>query len=451
MAFEKLKRTNYDHSGPHTARDHHQDFEGYHQTLNRMQNANLFDWGIVRGLNVTGNIGSNELQVNPGVGIDVGGRLISLATGGQGDIGDNPLVRPTPQHNLVPVPVTLTTAGFEAGPGSTRSVYVTIQFSEFCSRSPTDPLDPGDCEQIPWVRLQDSALFTNDGSALRLAKADIDENGNITAIHGDDRKIVETSLSKLSLRKGNFPRITSGTFDIKEDVTIEADGRSGNLRLGGNGSNGDLIIDNFYSQSTVSINGHSAELHMGGHGVGGNLRAMNSDNVVRIWLEGQSGNLQLHGQLQDGGGRNVGLTYDQKQGLTDGGETTLHKHDIGVLSWEGESGSRIGITGGTIWILKSGGSGVLTGEVTINLVDGTFTDARGGYRRGEVHGYRGVFRGLPHVLIEPAQFVLTTSAVFMQNHASISGPDRLKITWNIHAYSGSEQRFRFLVIGLISD
>ncbi len=285
MAFEKLKRTNYDHSGPHTARDHHQDFDEYHQPLNRMQNSNLFDWGIAKGLNVTGSIGTKQLQVNPGVGIDAGGRLISLASGGQADIGANPIGMPS-QNQLVPVPVTLTSSGFHG-----KTVYVTIQFSLFYSKSPTDPFDPGDYEQIPWVRLQDTTLFVNDGNALALAKATIDATGNITSIDGTARKLVGTSIGKLTLRKGN-PATSSGAFDIKEDVTIEADGDTASLNIGSKGNDGNLMVKDGAGKVVLKFDGKEASLRIGNQNNEGDLIIRDGNN--RVVLGFNSANATLH-------------------------------------------------------------------------------------------------------------------------------------------------------------
>ncbi|HWR26548.1 MAG TPA: tail fiber domain-containing protein, partial [candidate division Zixibacteria bacterium] len=213
MAYEELKRTNYNHSGPHTAQDHYQDFEQYHEPLNRMQNANLFNWGIVDGLEVAATIGSQQLAVNPGVGIDIGGRLISLPTGGQGDIGANPKGTP-PQNQLVSVPITLTTAGFHS-----KNVYVTVEFCEYYLRSPTDPYDPGDYEQIPWVRLQETSLFVIDGSALILATVNIDGTGIIRAIHGNNRKLIETNQEKITFKRG--AQLTTPPNSIGDEIQGE--------------------------------------------------------------------------------------------------------------------------------------------------------------------------------------------------------------------------------------
>jgi len=74
------------------------------------------------------------LQVDAGVGIDAGGRLISLPTSGQGDIGVNPLVL---RHK---------TKRFSSSNADnsriSRDVYVLVQFSKYFQK-PTDSSDTG--------------------------------------------------------------------------------------------------------------------------------------------------------------------------------------------------------------------------------------------------------------------------------------------------------------------
>lgn len=323
MAFEKLKRTYYDtHTDLHTAQDHHQDFEEYHQPLNRMQNSNFFDWGIVKGLNVTGTIGSVQLQVNPGVGIDAGGRLISLATGGQADIGANPMGTP-PQNQLVAVPVTLTTAGFHG-----KTVYVTIQHSLYYSTSPTDPSDPGDYEQIPWVRLQDTSIFNKvqydkgESDDLILAKATIDNNGNITSVDGRDRKIVETSIGKLTLRRGN-PTTSAGVFDIKEDVTIEANGDNSTLTIGAKGNEGKLIIKDGADRESLHFNSNIAWLRIGAKGNEGDLEIKDSAGRQVLKFDGNSAALYL-GANGNEGDLVVKDSSGNESGRIDGNEGKLN-------------------------------------------------------------------------------------------------------------------------------
>lgn len=320
MAYEKLKRTNYNHSGPHTAKDHYQDQEEFFSPLHRMEASNLAEWGILNGLNVTGTIGSHLLQVKEGVGIDISGQLIPLATGGQADVGANPLgtQNTPPQNELTVVPVTL-----DAAPYPNKTVHVTIQYSLYYTKSPTDPYDPGDYELIPWVRLQDKALYTNDGTSLILATAEINGSGNITSITGENRKMIAIASGKISLRKPD-PTDSAGSFNIKEKVVIEADGATGvlsvggsgqtgtvqlknaagnvtaelsatlaNLMLGGNGVEGDVVVKNSAGNLTVALDAQRGLIDVGGTGVAGKMRLRNSSNQITAKMDGQANSLDV--------------------------------------------------------------------------------------------------------------------------------------------------------------
>ena len=63
----------------------------------------------------------------------------------------------------------------------------------------------------------------------------------------------------------------------------------------------------------------------------------------KLWVKD---NLRLSGQLRDGTNRNIGLTYSQKQDLTDSGVSNLHKHIIGRFGWSGGTGTGIGVISG---------------------------------------------------------------------------------------------------------
>lgn len=251
MTFKKLKRTNFNHSGPHTAQDHYQDYTEYQAPLAEMQHANFFDWGIVQGLNVTGSIGGTALQVEAGVAVDREGKLISLATSGLGDVGDNP---DGGQNDPKPVPIPLSTSGLE-----NETLYVTIRFYEFYSKSSTDPYDPGDYEQRPWIRLQKSSDYNPASNALILATLTTGSSALITSIHGQDRRMLTTSLGKLVLRKGARSD-SSGVFDISEETTIELDGNAATVMIGADGNAGDLSVKDGSGKDIL----HAFETHGAG-------------------------------------------------------------------------------------------------------------------------------------------------------------------------------------------
>ncbi|PAV12974.1 hypothetical protein ASJ81_04410 [Methanosarcina spelaei] len=188
----------------HIGKNHYEDFEEFHLPIDRMHNSNLHDWGIARGLEVTGTIGGGEVIINPGVAIDIDGQLISLSDTGHGDIGKNP---PGGDHHEVLVPVKLSTAEYSAG----KKFYVTIQFSEILR---SDQGAVGMKEQVPWVRLQpiDSYISEkNNGSkSIILAVAVINDNGKLAELKARDgdlpncRRLIGESVEELRIqRSGN--------------------------------------------------------------------------------------------------------------------------------------------------------------------------------------------------------------------------------------------------------
>src|SRR5689334_11366345 len=109
MTYPRIKRNRYvDANGIpnlHTGKHHAEDMKDFHLPLVQVQNASLFTWGVVCGLEVSGTLGTGtDVTIQPGVAIDVQGRLLVLADDGFGDIGIDPLGG---QHNEVATPVTL--------------------------------------------------------------------------------------------------------------------------------------------------------------------------------------------------------------------------------------------------------------------------------------------------------------------------------------------------------
>ena len=221
MISNPLKRVNYNHNDTHDAKDHDRDFTDYHDPMARMEHANLFDWGIVQGLNITGAIGNNQLVVQAGVAFDQQGQLIALSEGeDQADIGSNPF---HDNNKAVPVPVILDTTYYKD-----QEIYVIIQFYEKLSGTGNE----ADYKHRPWIRLQEKIEGIPPEQGLILASVKTDGFGNIRSISGNDRKILTTSLGKLTLRKAMVAGPQSGAFDISEVTSIELNGATGRIKSG---------------------------------------------------------------------------------------------------------------------------------------------------------------------------------------------------------------------------
>ncbi len=326
MGYEKVKRNRFyeaPYEFPHSSIHHFEDQEEFHTPLNNMHNANLHDWGLARGLEVSGAIGGSEVVVHAGVAIDAEGRLISLSPIGHGDIGANPMGAP-PQNDEVTVPVHLST-----GPHAGQTVYVTVQFSEI--------LRPGEgsggrMEQVPWIRLQPATgtgAYTDDGTSIILAVAEINGSGNLTSLTATSgsvsygRRLVGSSIEELrvqrSTKAGNsVEQTTSGKIGPGESsgLKISVPGASDNvtisrengsilsdleiraseilgkdnagldalrfrsayawLTVGTDGNEGDLEVKDGAGRSVMHLDGGSATLNLGANENGGDINVKDS-------------------------------------------------------------------------------------------------------------------------------------------------------------------------------
>jgi hypothetical protein len=194
--YEPLKRTDYEDSARtgHTDRDHIRDFKDYHLPLSRMHHANLHDWGVVQGLEVSGS--GSQLIINPGVAVDQEGQLISLPAAAQ---------LPT---------------GILGG----QTIYVTLRFAE---SSPGD-----DLVQTPQLKLETRAEIDSDtGHFVVLGLAEIDQNGQVTAVGVGDatyrRRLVRGQFETVEIRRSD---VTGGQVKAVRAGQL-GPGQAGGLRL----------------------------------------------------------------------------------------------------------------------------------------------------------------------------------------------------------------------------
>ncbi len=288
MAYEKIKRNRYfnpPYESPHSSRNHYEDMQEFHRPLTRMQNANLHNWGIARGLEVTGTLVSTTLEVQPGVTIDGDGELISLSLSGQGDIGANP---DGGQHNPQSVPVDLSSLLGSESAYKNKWVYVTIAFSEILR-----PLEGsgGREELVPWIRLQPTSgagAYVHDGKSVILAVAHIDATGNLDQLEAEhasathNRQVIGQSIETLTIKRsrkagnsvedtasgkiepgngGGLKVLVSGAAD---DIVLATDG-------GGNFDNLDVQANRTRLRGELRVDGGDKWLQMGPGGDGGRL------------------------------------------------------------------------------------------------------------------------------------------------------------------------------------
>lgn len=259
---EVLKRSQYftppSTEHPHSSRTHYFDWQEYHRPMLRMHHAHLHDWGIASGLAVS--VAAGGVEVQPGVAVDGVGELITLALEGQADISPT---QPGEAGQQISAPFRLSTAGLT----DTRR-YLTIQFAE---RLRFGEGSGGKQEQTPWLRLQPTNAYLNDGSSIILAIVVIDGAGRVV-IHAHDntlpyrRRLISSVGEALHLR-----RAMSTTEHIQESSAARiAPSINGGLQIsvpdtgdkmllshaeGGNFSTLEVRADNLYTLGHLQIQG----------------------------------------------------------------------------------------------------------------------------------------------------------------------------------------------------
>lgn len=339
MAYEyeyELMRTKYENkTGPALCSDNLRDFNSYYEPLYKMQNSNIFNWGIIEGFKVTV-AGEKELQLDHGAGIDKDGNLILLYL--EAVIG----VNPDEEYNRVSVPVRLSTNDLK------ENAYVTVTFNE--------PDSDKDCwKHIPWVRLEKiSSYGENDGHALILATVTINNNGKITTINGNDRVFIKTSLGNITLKRGSqsitsnlignpiedkvqgdirallpsegsglkisvpeatdnilFARKNSNNFaklEVKADTfvvnnsirgeVLTVDTKDAKLYVGAKGNDGDLFVKDSADRNVIHLNGYEAKLYLGKEGKAGKLSIFDTTGNESVIISGDTGNLSVNGDIR---------------------------------------------------------------------------------------------------------------------------------------------------------
>ena len=359
MAFEKVKRNQYfdpPTEFPHSSRNHAEDMEDFHLPMDRMHHAHLHDRGIARGLEVSGTIGGTEVVVNAGVAIDGEGRLIVLASTGNGDIGANPRVG---DNEEVEVPVSLTTSTH-----ADQTVYVTIQFSEILRIAEGSG---GRREQVPWLRLQPvagSEAFVDDGTSIILAIVVTDADGNLAELKSQDgalpfrRRLIGETTAELRIRRGDKvgdrvqevvackigPKVGGGLEvtvpNIGDGVSIakEGSGNFANFELRAN----TVAVKDGAGNDALKFDANSAVLSAGTSGKAGKLSARNEADQETIGLDGSSGRLTV-GTDGQGGSLMVTDAAGQEAMRMDGATAALsigaagRKGDLAVRNSDGES------------------------------------------------------------------------------------------------------------------
>jgi len=134
--------------------------------------------------------------------------------------------------------------------------------------------------------------------------------------------------------------------------SILLDSENGNIVLGGDGRDGDLILKNRGGEATILLSGDSANVNMGGNGQDGDLVLKDSVGNPTIHLNGSGGNLHLGARDRDGDL----LVYDNN------GQTSMHLNGRNGSLYLGRRGN-----GGGLQVIGDDGDRVITAQKTGRL------------------------------------------------------------------------------------
>ncbi len=360
MAYEKVKRNRYydpPSEFPHSSRNHAEDQQEFHIPMHRMHNSNLHDWGIARGLEVSGTIGGTEIVVNPGVAIDGNGQLISLSSVGHGYVGSE---HPDVSYNVNDEKTTPVHLGTGSHVGQT--VYVTIQFAEIMRPSEGSG---GRMEQVPWLRLQPvsgTGAYVDDGTSIILAIAEINASGNLAALKAEDgilpyrRRLIGETIEELRIQRsekvgnsveetpsgkigpgtggglqitvpnsgdgisfikeggGNFSNLEVRANNVvakdsagREALKLDANGAAA-LTIGTNGNEGNLIVKDGSGREVMKFDGNSAALYLGVNGNEGDIYIRNNSGDDTFKVDGNEGDIFVWRKI--GGVRREVMKFD---------------------------------------------------------------------------------------------------------------------------------------------
>ena len=180
---------------------------------------------MASGLRVTATSAQATVTVLPGIALDSNGRHISLAAGGNAEIGQN-ADDPNSPPDLVGV-----SAGGAVMPttGQTGDKYVTIQFHETFDTDAYINNNIYRYNHTPWIRLLDAAKVTA-GISIILAKVSLDALGNVTNLTQEGRQGTDLPTQSMHLKRSvqtapapNFAvdAVASGTISARTTGGID--------------------------------------------------------------------------------------------------------------------------------------------------------------------------------------------------------------------------------------
>jgi len=187
------------------------DMESYLEPLRGALLAALVSPGVADGLRVAAVTGQPGLSVSTGTGVDARGRVAVLDDGGAAVVDQT--VPPDQVQNVPVVLVTATgvdlpTVGMTAG-----DRVLTLTWREVLD---TSQGNSNTLLHAPWLRLEDTATFADDGTRIVLATASLDAAGAVTALGAGTRRSISLPTGGLAFRStgiaaGASPTVAEST------------------------------------------------------------------------------------------------------------------------------------------------------------------------------------------------------------------------------------------------
>jgi hypothetical protein len=254
------------------------DMDDCYLPLGRVHGSSLHGWGIASGLKVTASVGSQNLNVLPGVASDAAGQHISLALNGNAEIGPTANA-PGAAPDLTGVPPS---GAVMPTNGLSGTFYLTIQFWEWFQGYIDPNIDPNDYYKYvhtPWLRLQ--ATAPTDGSAIVLAKVTLDNAWKVTSLTRDAGVGAFLPAESIHLSKAvNHP---SPNLSVDNAPTGKVSSHpAGGIELKCENSNDQVHFVRTDGSDGVTINAGSGILNVGATGVGGTINVIDGASSAVI-------------------------------------------------------------------------------------------------------------------------------------------------------------------------
>lgn len=311
----------------------------YAQPLERAHGSGVHDWGIGEGLAISATLNQSGVHVLPGIAVDKAGRHIALALSGKAEIGadaDNPAVAP----NLTDVLV----SGAVLPTGNlTDSFFVSVRWRETFDADLWNSSNQTVFQMLhtPWLKLELASTVNDgndDGARILLGRVTLTA-GKVTALTHERRREAGLPAGSLKFWRGET---TSGAPNLKADNTFTAELRAraagglevkvpgasdqiefkrdggniakvafgadlvvgrtangtetvvidtvhGNITLGTQGVEGDVVVRDGHNRMVFVVDGANASTTIGAAGNEGDIRVLDAAGQPSMRVDGATG------------------------------------------------------------------------------------------------------------------------------------------------------------------